>query len=274
MSSPPQDDNGSFVAKKWKEDSNCRKCDKCSSEFTIFRRKHHCRRCGNVFCQQCSSQTCSNVPGYTSPQRVCDECYVQSTVFAAAEKDGGGQRVVPFSQRPRERKICMLGHAAVGKTALAQQFVNKSFMEDYTPTISSTLRKVVRRDQHDHVDYEIVISDTAGLSSCDMFKPSLCIGTHGYILVYSVVDRASFLEVPAIHSSLAQCHNDVPIVLVGNKIDLVEKAAERQVTSEEGAELAARLGCSFIECSATRQKAVQNVFSTILDLIVASEKDD
>ena len=256
--------NRDSLPPKWKSDTLVGHCDKCGAEFTLFRRRHHCRGCGNIFCDPCSLQRTTIAGSGDSPQRVCDECYIQAGDNAA----NGAARYVPFSALPRERKVCVLGSANTGKTAIVHHFVSKQFLEEYSPTISSTQRKVIRREKGD--EYELVVVDSAGQSSCDMFKPSLCIGTHGYVIVYSITDRASFNEARAVHGKLSECHGDVPVLLVGNKSDL-ERTVERQVTHEEGVELAVALGCAFLECTATRHKNVLLVFSTLLDMLVDAE---
>ncbi|CAG9569295.1 unnamed protein product [Danaus chrysippus] len=63
-------------APEWVPDIAAPACMRCSSHFTAFRRRHHCRNCGKVFCASCSS---NSIPlprfGQLKPVRVCEECY-------------------------------------------------------------------------------------------------------------------------------------------------------------------------------------------------------
>lgn len=51
-------------------------CHRCRTAFTLMVRRHHCRACGQVFCQQCSAKT-STLPkfGIEKEVRVCDACF-------------------------------------------------------------------------------------------------------------------------------------------------------------------------------------------------------
>lgn len=55
-------------------DGEC--CHRCRSQFTMIRRKHHCRACGQVFCGDCSGKS-STIPkfGIERDVRVCESCY-------------------------------------------------------------------------------------------------------------------------------------------------------------------------------------------------------
>ena len=59
----------------WVADSNVSECMSCQASFGLFRRRHHCRACGNIFCASCSSHK-STIPelGYFQPTRVCTLC--------------------------------------------------------------------------------------------------------------------------------------------------------------------------------------------------------
>lgn len=60
--------------RKWKDDTEVVSCTSCQSGFSLTNRKHHCRNCGNIFCNDCSSKQ-ANMTGYKKPQRVCDGCF-------------------------------------------------------------------------------------------------------------------------------------------------------------------------------------------------------
>lgn len=55
----------------WMPDQLCKLCYSCEAPFTVFRRRHHCRWCGQVFCNSCSAYF---VPYNNTTQRVCQLC--------------------------------------------------------------------------------------------------------------------------------------------------------------------------------------------------------
>uniref|UniRef100_A0A8R1DII4 Hepatocyte growth factor-regulated tyrosine kinase substrate n=1 Tax=Caenorhabditis japonica TaxID=281687 RepID=A0A8R1DII4_CAEJA len=61
------------VAPEWAEGPECYRC---RSVFTVFTRKHHCRACGQIFCDKCSSREMT-LPqfGIEKDVRVCETCF-------------------------------------------------------------------------------------------------------------------------------------------------------------------------------------------------------
>ena len=59
----------------WIPDCDAKSCGACESEFTLWRRRHHCRSCGRVFCNACSAEKRSlSHLGYEEEVRCCGAC--------------------------------------------------------------------------------------------------------------------------------------------------------------------------------------------------------
>ncbi|CAM9245435.1 unnamed protein product [Scytosiphon promiscuus] len=74
---------------KWEKDEDAEVCAVCRQGFKLYRRRHHCRYCGRVVCQDCSA---SKIGG----QRACDPCLARASTAPAAtppsvaKTNGGG----------------------------------------------------------------------------------------------------------------------------------------------------------------------------------------
>ncbi|KAI1233416.1 hypothetical protein IHE44_0004592 [Lamprotornis superbus] len=86
---------------------------------------------------------------------------------------------------------------------------------------------------------------------------------NAYIIVYSVTDRDSFESASELRIQLRRARQaeDIPIILVGNKTDLVRC---REVSEEEGQACAAVFDCKFIETSAALQHNVAELFEGVV----------
>eukprot|EP01062_Namystynia_karyoxenos_P013096 TRINITY_DN14719_c0_g1_i1.p1 TRINITY_DN14719_c0_g1~~TRINITY_DN14719_c0_g1_i1.p1 ORF type:complete len:336 (+),score=96.79 TRINITY_DN14719_c0_g1_i1:91-1008(+) len=262
---------------RWKPDSEADHCEECGGAFSFFNRRHHCRHCGGIFCRKCSGERRVLPPkmGHDSAQRVCGECREQldegrhgplaaapnaDPALAAAAHAASVERLERRDSMLRQRKICVLGAALVGKSALCVQYVEESFSPYYQPTISNTFQ---RRTEYKGQPYLLSVLDTAGQDEVSFFLPQYSIGTHGYIMVFSVTDYHSFELVRSIYDKIQDCNvlDGCPLILVGNKKDLEE---ERQVSAEEAQLLAAQWGVPYHECSAKDPHSVEAAFGHVL----------
>nr|CCA15676.1 phosphatidylinositol3phosphate 5kinase putative [Albugo laibachii Nc14]CCA16260.1 phosphatidylinositol3phosphate 5kinase putative [Albugo laibachii Nc14] len=67
------------VTQYWMPDHLCKVCYDCATSFTLFRRRHHCRLCGQIFCYECSDHFVDPVPHGFTPEngliRICNFCF-------------------------------------------------------------------------------------------------------------------------------------------------------------------------------------------------------
>jgi len=94
----------------------------------------------------------------------------------------------------------------------------------------------------------------------------------GMVIIYSITSKESFNSAQRIWDNLQKVERHlqrkgVPVVLVGNKADL---EGQRDVSKDEGKQLADRLGCEFEECSA---KAGPGDFERIVKRLVVRIRD-
>ncbi|XP_030423316.1 GTP-binding protein Rit2 isoform X1 [Gopherus evgoodei] len=156
----------------------------------------------------------------------------------------------------REYKVVMLGAGGVGKSAMTMQFISHRFPDYHDPTIEDAYKTQIRID--DEPAY-LDILDTAGQAEFTAMRDQYMRGGEGFIICYSITDRQSFQEAAEFKELIYRVRHtyDIPLVLVGNKIDLEEF---RQVSTEEGMSLAREYSCSFFETSAALRFYIDDVF--------------
>ncbi|GAM19996.1 hypothetical protein SAMD00019534_031710 [Acytostelium subglobosum LB1] len=153
-------------------------------------------------------------------------------------------------------KICVLGDGGVGKTSLTIQLCSNHFVEYYDPTIEDSYRKQVVIDEEACI---LDILDTAGQEELTAMRDQWIRSCEGFIIVYNITSRSSFDQVTLFKEQVSRVldKESVPIMLVGNKCDLEHL---REVTLEEGKDLAKCLGMLHLEASARTRHNVEESF--------------
>ncbi|KAL6076118.1 Ras- protein Rap-1A [Balamuthia mandrillaris] len=214
-----------------------------------------------------------DIINYTPPQNSS----ASSTSSSSRSHTASTSSSTPSRLRPlfatNEFKIAVLGTNGVGKSATCTQFVQNMFVEAYGPTIEDAYRK------HHHVDDELCTLEIldlscgeAGLPFNDPLKARQILEGEGVILMYSITDRPSFLKVIELHEALLKLKDQkhIPMVLVGNKVDIVE---HRQVGRAEGEDLAEEWDVPFFEESAKSGENVPLVFEQLVRECLRARED-
>lgn len=165
-----------------------------------------------------------------------------------------------------DRKICMLGAFAVGKTSLVQRFVTSLFSEQYQTTIGVKVDKktVAAGDR----TVNLVIWDLYGEDDYQKLRLSYLRGSAGYLLVIDGMRRATLEVALHLQRTAADALGPVPFVVVVNKADL---STEWEVTEREVAELAQR-GWLVVTASAKAGQGVEQAFSALAHALAGEKR--
>ena len=155
--------------------------------------------------------------------------------------------------------LCMLGAAAVGKSAVTQRFVSNKFVRDYDPTIEDYYKKTSVIDEESTT---LSILDTAGMEDYYPLIDDWIDKKDGFVLVYSVEWADSLLRLESFHDKILHRYpgKDPFVVIAANKVD----SPNRTVTAEEGKKFAEKLGVRHIEVSAATGSGIDDVFTCIV----------
>jgi small GTP-binding protein len=156
-------------------------------------------------------------------------------------------------------KILLIGDSGVGKSCLLLRFADDTYTESYISTIGVDFK--IRNIEFDSKIIKLQIWDTAGQERFKTITQSYYRGAHGIIVVYDITDRDTFTNVEQWLIDIERyAQPNVNKFLVGNKCDIDVK---REVTIEEGKDLASRFNMSFIETSAKNTTNVAIMFQQL-----------
>ena len=153
-------------------------------------------------------------------------------------------------------KYIIIGDPSVGKSNLLMKFANNKFTEDYEATIGVEFG--VKNLQIDNKIYRIQIWDTAGQENFRSITRAYYKNCVCAMVVYDITNKKSFDNVQNwIKDVITNSPKTVLIILIGNKIDLIDK---RQVSFDDGQEFAINQGIIFMETSAKTGDGVEEIF--------------
>ncbi len=156
-----------------------------------------------------------------------------------------------------QKKICMLGSFAVGKTSLVSRYVSSMFSEKYLSTVGVKVDK--KPITVGGVEVNLLLWDLYGEDGFQTVQKSYLRGASGYLLVVDGTRFDTFAAVRDLQKMAAGVVGDVPFVLALNKADL---AAEWQIDDRALFEVA-DAGWPIIRTSAKTGVGVEEAFERV-----------
>ncbi|MHA2353379.1 MAG: GTP-binding protein [Candidatus Thorarchaeota archaeon] len=170
-------------------------------------------------------------------------------------------------------KIVMLGDGAVGKTAMTTRFTQNFFDSDYKRTIGSdfAVKRLTLEDDDVETQVTLQVWDLAGQPRFESVRQGFYRGARGGLLLYDVTRRRTFLNVENWkEEAFKNLKNEIPLVLVANKVDLKDS---RVVASEEGEEFAKKNGFVYVESSALTGENVEEAYANLCRTMIEESKN-
>lgn len=156
-----------------------------------------------------------------------------------------------------QKKICMLGTFAVGKTSLVRRFVESIYSDEYQTTVGVKIDKKVL--QVGEQEMMLLLWDIQGEDSVQGLQRSYLRGAAGYLLVADGTRRDTLYRTRAIQTSVKETVGSVPFLLLINKSDLTE---EWSLEEDDLAEVKDQ-GWQIIRTSAKSGLGVEEAFLTL-----------
>ena len=159
------------------------------------------------------------------------------------------------------KKICLLGDFSVGKTSLVRQFVEGRFDDSYLSTIGVKIskRKVEVADKNAAVN--LLIWDLAGGDDYSKVTSGYLTGAAGVLMVCDITRRSTLTMLDIYSKQLKKVvKKEIPIVVLVNKIDLIER---REISDQDVLDIAERLGAPWLFTSAKTSEGTEKGFTLL-----------
>ncbi len=175
-------------------------------------------------------------------------------------------------------KVCLLGDGAVGKTALKERYLGKGFTTSYLLTIGADF--AVKTLDLRGKDVKFQIWDLAGQERFNSVRSLYYSGSHGALLVFDVTRLDSFSNVTKWTEEFKKHvrKDNVPLILLGNKIDIRDVNNPNHITPEMGKNLGSQIAellgnetVPYYETSALTGENVNLAFSELAEYIIRAD---
>jgi len=126
-------------------------------------------------------------------------------------------------------KVIVIGEPATGKTSLVKKYVSGHFSQDYRASIGTNLYiKKIKLESGE--EGKIQLWDIAGQERWIKMRHTYYRGAQGALILGDVTREKSFLQIEDFwYADITKYCPDIPVILIGNKIDLESEISKDKV---------------------------------------------
>jgi small GTP-binding protein len=161
-----------------------------------------------------------------------------------------------------QKKVCMLGAYAVGKTSLVRRFVHSMFTDKYLTTVGVKIDK--RQVQHNGKEVTLLLWDLYGEDEFQRVQTSYLRGSSGLLIVADGTRLSTLDKAIELRDKTFSNIGKVPALLLVNKCDLQSKW---EVKPQRLHELS-RSGWTILFTSAKNGEGVEEAFAQLTALMM------
>lgn len=132
-------------------------------------------------------------------------------------------------------KVLLLGHAGVGKTAMINTYLSKTFPERYLPTIGNNISHKIFKIKNENLQIRVNLWDVGGNRVFSPLSKSIFNNVDATILVFDLTQpKQTIEEIKKVYLANLEEHiDDSSLIVVGNKFDLVQEDLDMQELYED-----------------------------------------
>lgn len=168
--------------------------------------------------------------------------------------------LTPAAVSMLQKKVCLLGAFAVGKTSLVRRYVEAIYSDKYLTTVGVQIKK--RAVSVAAQEVNLVIWDLAGEDEFQKVQLSYLRGASGYLLVADGTRRTTLDTAKVLQQRVSDTIGSVPFALIINKSDLQD---EWEIDEAALAEFSAA-GWQIVKTSAKSGDSVEAAFQLLAEL--------
>jgi small GTP-binding protein len=158
-------------------------------------------------------------------------------------------------------RLSIIGDSKTGKTSILNCFLGQKFTFDMISNIGIDKQEKIMK-MNDGTEIKVIIWDTAGQERFHSVSSGTIKNSQGIIVAFALDDLSSFNNVITWLQDVREISTNIPIVLFGNKCDLVDN---RKVEKEEAEEFANNNEVTYFETSAKENIKIKEGFDKIIE---------